>query len=256
MDRKPRMTLPRLAALFSLSAALWAQAPKPVLGTVTGFKKLEIAVKSDAGETVSVGIGPETEVVQASPGERDLTKATRAAVTDILNGDRVMMSFVPGMKEARRIVLITSRDIAARNEAEKADWQARGINGLAVGVSAEGVRVLIRTPEGNHETIVTASAKTNIRRYAPDSVKFTQAPGRPRRNRGRRPGAGSRHQERGRFETRCRRHRIRHVPYAHGSHLGHPPRAGRNRHSGRDHQAAPHSPYRGRFGAEEDAGHA
>ena len=69
--------------------------------------------------------------MQVPPGERDFSKATRAAVTDILTGDRIMASFVAGMPEARRIVLITSRDIAKRNEAEKLDWQVRGINGLA-----------------------------------------------------------------------------------------------------------------------------
>ena len=70
-------------------------------------------------------------MVQIPPGERDLSKATPAAVTGILAGDRIMVSFVAGMAEARRIVLISSRDIAKRNEAEKLDWQKRGISGIA-----------------------------------------------------------------------------------------------------------------------------
>ena len=113
--------------------------------------------------------------MQVPPGERDFSKAARAEVTDILAGDRIMASFVAGMPEARRIVLITSRDIAKRNEAEKLDWQVRGINGLALSHNGNEITVLVRTPEGNHEAVVTSTGKTNIRRYAPDSIKFTQA---------------------------------------------------------------------------------
>ena len=173
MDREPRMTRALLLGCFAVT--LCAQSAKPILGTVTGFKQFEILLRSDAGENIAARFGAETEVVQVPPGERDFSKALRATVTDILAGDRIMATFVPSMPEARRIVLITSRDIAKRNEAEKLDWQARGINGLAVSHTGNELTVLVRTPEGNHEAVVTVTEKTHIKRYAPDSVKFTQA---------------------------------------------------------------------------------
>ncbi|MEO8369653.1 MAG: hypothetical protein ABI806_10660 [Candidatus Solibacter sp.] len=165
----------RALILCAFAGALSAQTPKPILGTVTGFKPFEILLKSDSGENVATRFGADTEVMLVPPGERDFSKATRAEVTDILAGDRVMASYVAGMPEARRIVLITSRDISKRNEAEKLDWQVRGINGLALSHNGNEVTVLVRTPEGNHEAVVTVTGKTNIRRYAPDSIKFTQA---------------------------------------------------------------------------------
>jgi len=165
----------RALILCAFAGALCAQTTKPVLGTVTGFKPFEILLKSDSGENVAARFGADTEVVQVPPGELDFSKATRGDVTDILAGDRIMASYVAGMPEARRIVLITSRDIARRNEAEKLDWQVRGINGLALSHNGDEITVLIRTPEGNHEAVVTVTGKTNIRRYAPDSIKFTQA---------------------------------------------------------------------------------
>src|SRR3954454_22482845 len=119
MVREPRMT--RALLLCCFAGALSAQSAKPVLGTVTGFKPFEILLKSDAGENVAARFGAETEVLQVPPGERDFSKAARAAVTDILAGDRIMATFTAGTPEARRIVLITSRDITARNEAEKLD---------------------------------------------------------------------------------------------------------------------------------------
>jgi hypothetical protein len=104
-----------------------------------------------------------------------LGKATPASVTGILVGDRVMVSFVPDIAEARRIVLISSRDIAKRNEAEKLDWQQRGISGIATSQKGSEIMVEVRTPQGPHTAMVTITEKTKVRRYAPDSVKFSDA---------------------------------------------------------------------------------
>src|SRR6266536_2208444 len=150
------MKLPSLlTAILCLSAALQAQTAKTVLGTVTDFKpnSFEMGLKSDAGETHVFAFSPDTQVVQIPPGEKDLTKANPAAVSGILPGDRVMVSFVAGMPEARRIVLISSRDIAKRNEAEKLDWKIRGISGIAKSQTAGEITVEIRTPEGSHTAL-------------------------------------------------------------------------------------------------------
>lgn len=166
-----------IPALFCLALALSAQTAKTILGTVIEFKanSFEMGLKSDAGETVFFPFGTETQVVQIPPGERDLAKATPAVVTGILAGDRVMVSFVSGMPEARRIVLISSRDIEKRNEAEKLDWRKRGISGIAASQKGNEISVEIRTPQGAHTAIVTVTEQTKIRRYAPDSVKFSDA---------------------------------------------------------------------------------
>jgi hypothetical protein len=167
----------RTLALLCFVVALDAQTSKTILGTVTEFKpaSFEMGIRSDAGEISFFPFGTETTVVQIPPGERDLGKATPAAVTNILAGDRVMVSFVAGMPEARRIVLISSRDIAKRNEAEKLDWKTRGISGTAASHKANEITVEIRTPQGAHTAVVTITEKTKVRRYAPDSVKFSDA---------------------------------------------------------------------------------
>jgi hypothetical protein len=177
MDRHTNMKARLTAALFCCAAVLGAQTAKTVLGTVTEFKAnaFQMGLKLDAGEALFFPFGTDTEVVQIPPGERELGKATPASVTGILVGDRVMVSFVPGMAEARRIVLISSRDIAKRNEAEKLDWQKRGISATAVSQKGNEITVEIRTPQGAHTAIVTVTEKTKVRRYAPDSVKFSDA---------------------------------------------------------------------------------
>jgi hypothetical protein len=165
------------AALFCFATVAGAQPAKPILGTVTEFKEnaFEMRVKSDAGEMVFFPFGTETEVVQIPPGERDLGKAAPVAVTGILPGDRVMVSFADGMREARRIVLISSRDIATRNEAEKLDWKKRGISGTAVSQKGSEITLEIRTPQGAHHATINVTESTKVRRYAPDSVKFSDA---------------------------------------------------------------------------------
>jgi hypothetical protein len=168
----------RAAALLGFAAVLFAQpAQKPVLGTVTQFKTdpLSIGVKPDNSEPVFLKFGPDTQVVRIPPGEHRLDKAQPAELTGIMIGDRVLVSFVEGMPEARRIVLIPASDIERRNNAERLDWQKRGISGLVTSKQGNEVALQIRTPQGAHTITVVMTEKTNIRRYAPDSVKFTDA---------------------------------------------------------------------------------
>jgi hypothetical protein len=161
--------------LIALAAIAAAQQQRTVAGTVTAFRSLELGITTDAGDTAFVKFGPDTQVVTVTPGERDLAKAKTAAVVDIVVGDRVMATFVPGLTPARRIVLITGRDIAQRNEAERQDWKARGISGIVTSVEGNTILLEVRTPEGAHPVTVKVDAKTRIRRYAPGSTRFADA---------------------------------------------------------------------------------
>jgi hypothetical protein len=151
--------------------------PMPLLGTVTDFRvnSLEMGVKADDGRTVWVKFGPETDVVLAAPGEKDLSHALPAKITDVSREDRVMVSYVAGMPEARRIVVVAASAIARRNAAERLDWEKRGLSGIVAARDGYEIALEIRTPEGAQRTTVTVTPKTAIRRYAPDSVKFAEA---------------------------------------------------------------------------------
>jgi len=158
-----------LVLALSLLTTLAAQPQKSILGTVTEFKMsdLEIGLQPDSGESTYFKVSPDTEVLQVEPGERDLSKAKRVRITDLSLTDRVLVTFVAGMPEARRIVLISSTDIAKRNEAERLDWQKRGISGTVTAI--HGGEIVL-----SGITVIT-TPKTTIRRYAPDSVKFADA---------------------------------------------------------------------------------
>src|SRR5882724_6441639 len=164
------------ATLFVATLAAQSHS-QPILGTVTEFRmgSLQIGVTPDDAAGLLVKVSPETEVVRVPPGERDLQKAKPSPVTDLALGDRVLVSFVPGMHEARRILVISSTDIAQRNEAIRLDWEKRGVSGTVAAINGNEVTLEIRTPGEVQMTIVTLSDKTILRRYAPDSVKFSDA---------------------------------------------------------------------------------
>src|SRR5262245_11845407 len=150
-----------------------APQPKPILGAVAEFRAAsrEIGIKPDQGELVFVKVGPETDVLQIRPGERDLKKAEPAKVTDIARGDRVLVSFVQDLEEARRIVVISATDIVKRNEAVRLDWQQRGLSGAVT--ARNGAEITLAN--GAQTATVVVTEKTIFRRYAPDSVRFADA---------------------------------------------------------------------------------
>jgi len=140
---------------------------KSIRGTVTSFHvaSLEFGVKPDNGDAIRFRVGPDTEVVGIAPGDTDLHNAKPAKVTDLAIGDRVLVSFVEGLSEARRIVLVNADDIARRNEREKLDWQQRGISGVVAAAGTEEIQLEVRQP-GKVDTLVLAvTAKTKIHRY-------------------------------------------------------------------------------------------
>jgi hypothetical protein len=154
-----------------------ATRPTVILGTITGFrdKTLEFALKADSGGATYFKVAPDTQVLRIPPGESDLAKAQPAAVTDLAIGDRVLVSFVSGMDEPRRIVRMSPVDIEKRNQAERLDWQQRGISGIVSGKTGDTVALDLRSMEGSHTIQIVLTPKTTIRRYAPDSVKFSDA---------------------------------------------------------------------------------
>ena len=162
---------------LALSAALAAQPRKSVLGTVTEFKmsSLEIGLQPDNGSATFFKVSSDTEILQVEPGERDLARAKTVRVTDLSLADRVLVTFVADMPEARRIVLISATDIAKRNGAERLDWQKRGVNGTVTAIHGEEIALRTGSVQGPPEITLVVTPKTMVRRYAPDSVKFADA---------------------------------------------------------------------------------
>src|ERR1022692_2012826 len=151
--------------------------PKTVGGTVSLFKAdtAEIEIQPDNGAPVAMKVTADTIAQKVAPGVTDLKKAEPIKVTDVALGDRVLATPEPGTGNLRRIVVMSITDIAKKNEADRMDWSRRGVSGMVAAKSGNEVTLKIRTLTGESQAVVTVTQKTAFKRYAPDSVKFTDA---------------------------------------------------------------------------------
>jgi Cu/Ag efflux protein CusF len=141
----------------------------------------QLTIKTDAGSMVAVSLSDKTTYKKLAPGEKSLTNATDVTFADIAEGDRVMArgNVAADMKSvpATMIVVMTKGDLAKKAEAERAEWRRRGILGVITALKPDTKEITIahRTLQGNQSVVIPVTDKTEMVRYAPDSIKFADA---------------------------------------------------------------------------------
>jgi co-chaperonin GroES (HSP10) len=142
---------------------------------------MQLIVKTDGGSVVSVSMNDKTVYMRVAPGEKTLTNATKITMADIGEGDRVLArgkvaddrKSVP----ATAVIVMTKADIAKKQESERAEWKRRGILGVITVLKPETKEITIshRTMAGTQAVVIPVTDKVEMRRYAPDSIKFSDA---------------------------------------------------------------------------------
>src|SRR5713101_8790331 len=157
--------------------------PNGVIGEVRSIDAAakQMIVKTDAGSLVTVKLGDKTAYLRLAPGEKTLTNATKITFADVGEGDRVWArgkvaddhKSVPALA----VVVMTKADIAKKQEAERAEWKRRGILGIISALKPESKEITIssRSLMGQQAVTIPVSDKVEMRRYAPDSMKFGDA---------------------------------------------------------------------------------
>ena len=141
----------------------------------------QLILKTDAGSLVTVLFADNTSYMRVAPNATTLDGATKIAVTDVAEGDRVMaMGRVADDRKtanARVIVVMSKADIAKKQEADRAEWQKRGILGVITALKPDTKEIVIstRSMAGQQPLSIPVSEKVEMRRYAPDSIKFADA---------------------------------------------------------------------------------
>jgi hypothetical protein len=164
-------------------AGAYAQTPPSrAIGSVTavdaGAKQLTL--KTDSGENVSVVLQDRTTYYKVGL-DLDMKKAVKITLADVATGDRVAargaISDDKKTVTAASIVVMSQADVAKKHEAEEADWKSRGVSGVITSVNPDSKELVIsvRTREGQKPWIVGTSGKVDMRRYAPDSIRFSDA---------------------------------------------------------------------------------
>ncbi len=144
-----------------------------VLGTVESASGNTVVVKTDAGASAKVTVSDTARILRTAPGEKTLAGATKITVDDIGAGDRVLMVVAGDPPTASIVVVNKKSDLEARQQQEQEDWQRRGVGGIAKSVDAVAGTVTIAS--GARTITIHTTPGTIVRRYAPDSVKFSDA---------------------------------------------------------------------------------
>ncbi|HEY0722762.1 MAG TPA: hypothetical protein VGD41_01950 [Pyrinomonadaceae bacterium] len=180
-------------ALLAGAAALKAQTTPPatdpaitalsVMGVVSELKAdtRQVTVTTAAGSIVIVTLSDRTSFMRIPPGEKTKDKFIMIAPTDFTLGDSVFargrMSDDRKSLPALEFYVMSKGDIAEKKERERSEWTKRGIAGTVSSINAETKEISVdsRTPEGPKPIVIATNGDTKFRRYAPDSVRFSDA---------------------------------------------------------------------------------
>jgi hypothetical protein len=141
----------------------------------------QLIIKTDAGSLVTVALGDKTVYMRLAPGEKTLTNATKITFSDIGEGDRVWargkVSDDHKSVPAAALIVMNKVDIAKKQEQERAEWKRRGILGIISALKPETKEITIssRSMAGPQAVVIPVTEKVEMRRYAPDSIKFADA---------------------------------------------------------------------------------
>jgi hypothetical protein len=166
-------------------AASSSQSLRPI-GVITKLQAGGFILHTDTGPDVLIMLSDGVSVLRVPPGATNLNVATKITMSDISSGDRVLVRGRVSEDQksiaATSVIVMTKSDLASAREAERLDWQRRGIGGTVQAVNPETREMTVMVPTarptpGNptHPVTVAVGANAVLLRYAPDSVKFSDA---------------------------------------------------------------------------------
>src|SRR5688572_2583411 len=167
-----------LISVFSISAQTEIKASL-VPGDVVSVSEKLIVIKTKDGQ-LNVELSAKTEFKRVAAERPSIASAVPAALSEIVVGDKVIASGVFGDDRsklpARTIYLMSKSDIAQKNAKEAEKW-TRGISGKVASVNSQTgqISVEVRNLMGTSTIVVTPKDGAVFKRYAPNSVKYSEA---------------------------------------------------------------------------------
>ena len=148
------------------------------IGTIKAINGQTVTLKVDSGPDVNIIIQDSTRLAQLPAGQTDLKAAVPIQLKDVQVGDRMLARGKPGddgqSVTASMVIVMKQADLAQKQQHDREDWQKRGVGGIVTGIDAAGGMVTVSvTP--TFSIAVKTSPQTIFLRYAPDSVKFSDA---------------------------------------------------------------------------------
>jgi hypothetical protein len=153
----------------------------PAVGTIKSISGTTIVLTTDAGSELKISLPADVKYLRVPPGSKDLKEAVPIQLSDLQEGDRVLVRNKPSddgaSLVATTVIAMKKADISAKQTHEREDWQRRGIGGLVKSTdpAAGVVTIGTTTAAGPKDVEVHVSSTAVLRRYAPNSVKFDDA---------------------------------------------------------------------------------
>ncbi len=165
-----------LAALMGQGVA--SQPPRPI-GAVLAIDSIarRITIKTDSGPEMVISFENGTRFLQVAPGAQDLQNAVSISLSDLDVGDRILArgrALGSAGFAATTIIVMSKEDLARKHAAERADWNKRGAGGVITALNPESKEITVTAP-GLKPLVIAFTPGAILRRYAPNSVKFSDA---------------------------------------------------------------------------------
>lgn len=149
-------------------------------GDVKTIESGKIVLQTKDGD-IDVVLSDKTAFKKINPANPKISEATDSALTDIGVGDKLLVSGMVATDKksipAKTVYLMTKSAIADKQLKESQEWQTRGISGRVTGLNAEKneVTIAVRNMTGETSVIVTPKPDVKFLRYAPNSIKYSEA---------------------------------------------------------------------------------
>ena len=154
--------------------------PKFAGGEVTAVESGKIVLQTKDG-MIDVMISDKTAFKKVSPENPKISTAVEAEFSEIGVGDKLLVTGeVAADKKsvpAKNVYLMSKSAIAEKQLKESEQWKTRGISGRVTNLNFEKneITIAIRTMTGESNVVITPKENSNIKRYAPNSIKYSEA---------------------------------------------------------------------------------
>src|SRR5215813_8343690 len=140
-----------------------------------------VTIKTDAGPEMTIVFDEATRFLRIAPGAKDLENAAPISAPEMAAGDRILARGRScgdtGSFEATSIIVISKADLARKHAAERAEWEKHGVGGVITALDPAAKEITINAPTtaGAKPILIAFAPAATLRRYAPNSVKFSDA---------------------------------------------------------------------------------
>ena len=169
--------------VVSLAASVFGQTAQKATaypGEVVSTSDNGLTFKTATGDMMAM-YSDRTVFKSVPPTNPVLTAAVDAAKSDVGVGDKVIvvgvLSADKKMLQTTKVFIMSKAAIADRNTKESEEWTRRGVSGRVSAVNAEAkqITVDVRGIAGTTSVVVSAEDKVPFRRYAPNSIKYSES---------------------------------------------------------------------------------